>query len=358
MAAIKTAFWNVENLFDTTASDIATDLEFTPNEGWTPEAFEAKVKNLASIINLLNGGSGPDLLGLCEVENLGVVQQLVAATGRTDLEIAHIDHPDVRGIDTCLVYSNKLFKKPKVHKVKEKSDVWGHLVHLRFPTRDIFQVRLQLKGTGQELHVLVNHWPSRSRGRFESEPHRITVAEHCGRIVDEIVRFPRKEFETVPGSTSLSLAELNARWDRNVLVMGDFNDEPWDRSVVNNLSAGKDEDRIEQALTESNRKLKDYLETRASLFNYMWPVAAEPDRGTHFFSSPGNPNTMNVLDQFAASRGLHFGHSGLRLNRASVEIFTGGGMATGGKKRPKEFNRKTGKGFSDHFPITCLIDIL
>lgn len=357
MPAIKTAFWNVGNLFDITASAIATDLEFTPDDGWTQAAFDAKVANLASVINLLHGGAGPDLLGLCEVENVDVVQALITATGRTDLEIAHIDHPDVRGIDTCLVYSNKIFRKPKVHVKKEKSDVWGHMVHLRFPTRDIFQVRLELKGTGQELTVLVNHWPSRRQGQFESEPYRLTVAEHCGRIVDDVVRFPRKEFEAAPGGAP-SLASLNDRWNRNVLVMGDLNDEPWDRSVVKYLGAGKDEDVLEQALTQKDRKLDQYLGCRAALFNYMWPVAGEPDRGTHHYSGQGNPNTMNVLDQFAASRGLYYGLQGLRLNRASVNIFTEGDVATAGKKRPKNFDRSTKKGYSDHFPITCLIDVL
>jgi endonuclease/exonuclease/phosphatase family metal-dependent hydrolase len=175
--------------------------------------------------------------------------------------------------------------------------------------------------------------------------------------VDEIVRFSRKEFEAAPGGAP-PLAQLNTRWNRNVLLMGDFNDEPWDRSVVEYLAAGKDEDRIEQALTANDGQLKNYIGTRPFLFNYMWPVAAEPDRGTHFFSSSGNPNTMNVLDQFAASRGLHFGLSGLRIDRSSVKIFTDGGVATAGKKRPKGFDRATRTGFSDHFPITCLINVL
>jgi hypothetical protein len=50
MAEIKVAFWNVENLFDTTASSIATDLEFTPAQGWTQAVFDLKVRNIAAII--------------------------------------------------------------------------------------------------------------------------------------------------------------------------------------------------------------------------------------------------------------------------------------------------------------------
>lgn len=74
MSAINIAFWNVQNLFDTTASPIATDLEFTPEQGWTDEVFDIKVANIASIIRQMHGGTGPDLLGLCEVENKEVVE--------------------------------------------------------------------------------------------------------------------------------------------------------------------------------------------------------------------------------------------------------------------------------------------
>ena len=82
MAEIKVAFWNVENLFDTVASPIAADLEFTPANGWTDEVFAVKVKNVASIIRQMHGGAGPDLLGLAEVENKGVVEEIGRASCR------------------------------------------------------------------------------------------------------------------------------------------------------------------------------------------------------------------------------------------------------------------------------------
>src|SRR5262245_46136604 len=99
MAGIKIAFWNVQNLFDTTASEIAADLEFTPEQGWTNEVFDVKVANLASIIKKMHAGTGPDLLGLCEVENKGVVQRLMTEIGRADYRLAHVESPDIRGID-------------------------------------------------------------------------------------------------------------------------------------------------------------------------------------------------------------------------------------------------------------------
>ena len=68
MTAIKVAFWNVGNLFDAKPSEMAADFEFTPEHGWTEAVYKAKVANLATAINGLHGGLGPDLLGLCEVE--------------------------------------------------------------------------------------------------------------------------------------------------------------------------------------------------------------------------------------------------------------------------------------------------
>jgi len=352
MPDIKIASWNLQNLFDTTASDIAADFEFTPAEGWTPAVFDAKVKNLASIIKQMHSGAGPDLLGLCEVENKFCIESLLAEIGRPDYAIAHIDSPDLRGIDATLVYSTNVFKAPP------DADIKVHAVQLRYPTRDIFEVRLELIGTNTELLVLVNHWPSRRQGQFESEPHRITVAELCGRIVDEALKFSRSDFLNPPGGV-LTLQDLNDRWNRNVLVMGDLNDEPYDRSVLHYLLAGKDLDHIEELQKPGHDKplpdAKTYLEKSAYLFNAMWPLLGTPDQGTFYFAEA--TNSMNLLDQFIVSRGLFFGARGLKFDPASVQIFRAPEMTTS-KGRPKPFDKKTSKGYSDHFPIQSLIQVI
>lgn len=241
MAEIKVAFWNVENLFDITASPIATDLEFTPEQGWTQEVFDLKVDNIAAIIKQMHGGDGPDLLGLCEVENKEVIEQLLAAVDNPKYRVAHVESPDIRGIDCSLVYSTDVFSDPSA------ADMAGHLVHFRYPTRDIFQVRLRVKENDAELNVLVNHWPSRRVGPFESEPQRLTVAERCGQIVDQILKLDRPSYEAMVNSPA-SLTQLNARWNRNVLLMGDLNDEPFNRSVTDYLLASKDLDKVEEEL--------------------------------------------------------------------------------------------------------------
>ena len=350
MSRLKVAFWNLQNLFDTEISDIGADLDFTPEKGWDEEAFNNKVANLALIIQQMFDGSGPDLLGICEIENRKVAEILLEKIGRDDYQLAHIDTPDIRGIDTSLIYSDRIFKLAEEPK--------AHLVNLRYPTRDIFQVKLQILEKDAELIVLVNHWPSRWRGLYETEPYRITLASYCGQIIDGILKFSRKDFQDML-DTEETLKLLNERWNRNILLMGDFNDEPFNRSILDELQASSGEDKLEEPLKAStDRKtptLERYLEAQAYLFNGMWPFLGKPDVGTHYFSRA--VNTMNMLDQFIMSRGLYYGEQGLKLDTKSIDIFTPDAM-TSPKGRPKAFDKKSKKGFSDHFPITVLIDTL
>ena len=115
-------------------------------------------------------------------------------------------------------------------------------------------MRLVLKGSSTELNVLVNHWPSRRQGQFESEPARITVGERCGQLVDEVLKVKR---EAYPPNTAAGMATLVAQWNRNVLLMGDFNDDPFGRSITDYLLASKDLDKVEEAVRlfdECNRR--------------------------------------------------------------------------------------------------------
>jgi len=357
MAVIKVASWNLQNLFDTVASDIAADLEFTPEQGWDAEALDKKLANLATVIKAMHGGQGPDLLGIVEVETKQLLEELIARTGLTHLKVAHVDSPDIRGIDTSLVYSSDLFEP--------EGEPIGHLMHLRHATRDVFEVPLVLKSNGVRLRAFVNHWPSRSAGQFETEPLRIAVAENCARLIDQLVKFPRSEYLARPDSAA-TLAELNERFDANAILMGDFNDEPFSRSMVDYLLAGKDVDHIEEPVKKASAADQParqhtpvpsrYIELKAYLFNCMGPLAGASDTGTLVFSQ--GTNTMNLLDQFMVTRGLLFGRAGLKIKRDSVRIFKAPSMTTGGKQRPIPFDKKTKKGTSDHFPIEAEIEIL
>lgn len=355
MAEIKIAFWNLQNLFDVTISEIAADLGFTPGNGWTEAVMNQKIENLAAVIKQMHDSEKPDLLGICEIENKNLAEKLIDAIGRKDYKVAHVDSPDIRGIDTSLIYSSDVFEL--------NGEPFGHLVNLRYRTRDVFEVPLHIKSNGANLTVLVNHWPSRSQGKFESEPYRLTVASHAGRIVDELLKLPRADFMALPDD-EVALEILNDLWNRNVLLMGDFNDEPFDRSIMDFLQASNGEDHLEEPIKKSPGlripSPSAYLNKQSYLFNCMWPKFGIPDEGTYYFAEA--TNSMNMLDQFMISKGLYFGEQGLKFNQQSVEIFKPSIMASGVKKRPKkfEFDRKKIKknGYSDHFPITATIDII
>jgi hypothetical protein len=384
------AFWNLGNLFDSFNDPISDDFHFTPSKGWTETTQSAKVANLASVIDAMFDGTGPDLLGVCEVENEATLQQLVNAVQvRGDLVVMHFDDgPDVRGIDCALIYSNQIFEPFEIL-TPEPPAPKGHVIHNRYPTRDIFEVPLRVLENGSELIVYVNHWPSRSQGRYETEPLRIAAANQLGRLIDQRLKFTRKQLLDLP-DTEASMQKVQQRWSRNILAMGDFNDEPFNRSLLEELKASSGFDKLEEPVKKSGGNdhlpaVVPYAKLQAPLFNCMWPVVAMPDRGSHFFGS-GIP-TMNMLDQFLVSRGLYYGTSGLKMKRRTrldppaqqgeppviveldtvwADVFDCDLMITSQQtRRPKrfEFDIENGvathnDGFSDHFPIVTAVEAI
>ena len=131
---------------------------------------------------------------------------------------------DLRGIDTSVAYDDR-----KLRVLEQRS----HVIHLLYATRDIFEVVFEVIETGETLVVLATHWPSRSTGRWRSEPLRIALAENVAYIVRDHVRFNAQEYLALKAAGDL--AAVQARWETKVLIMGDLNDEPSDRSLVENL---------------------------------------------------------------------------------------------------------------------------
>ncbi|RXK82468.1 hypothetical protein EST62_10650 [Chlorobaculum sp. 24CR] len=125
--------------------------------------------------------------------------------------------------------------------------------------------------------------------------------------------------------------------------------------------ASKDLDKVEELVKASPNhqipSIEAYIKRQPTLFNLSWPMLAQPDKGTIFFSGE-SANTMNLFDQFMVSRGLFYGESGLQARPNSMQIFTTPEMAPGNKQRPKAFDKQTRKGFSDHFPVEMIIDVL
>ena len=314
------AFWNVENLFDTSTSDarpewLQKELK-SELKGWTKAVLAKKISQLARIISQMNGGTGPDILGVCEVENRPVLEQLaakLAPLGRA-YEIAHADTSDQRGIDVAFIYDSARYTKGLQ---------FQHFVQKRTATRDIFQVNFTT-AAGRDLVLIGNHWPSRIPDQVATEPYRIMVGE-------TLAYFHKRILEIMGRDTA-------------VVAMGDFNDEPFDRSIRNYALAVRNRQRVMNATT-----------TRY-FHNLMWDLTGQGLKSYQFGPRP------NMLDQFWVSRGIAKTGTPFSVDPGSIAVFTPAEMVSGGDYQgPRRFGRPSSAssfddtGFSDHFPITMIL---
>ncbi len=317
MPSYHISFWNCENLFDVEKSPRRTDkLERAVGselKGWTQAVLDKKIGQLASIIKQLNAGKGPDILSVCEIENRYVLELLAKALkplGRT-YEIVHADTKDERGIDVAFIYDGKLFKAEKT---------FFHFIVKRTATRDIVQVNFKT-AAGRQLVLVGNHWPARSAGKYESEPFRIIAGETLAYFHERIIE------------------ELGKKTP--VLAMGDFNDEPFDRSLMEHARCERQRAKVVNAKSPS-------------FLNLMWPLAGQ-GIGSYYFE-----NEPNLLDQFLASRSLLTGDGKITVVENSVRIERFPEMVRKGDyPAPIRFGRGTDmnpKGFSDHFPVSVRIE--
>ena len=316
--AFHVANWNVENLYDTVDdSDNPYDDEFLPHNPttrWTRARFETKLDNLAQVIAGMNHGEGPDLLGIQEVENRFVLEQLATRLPAKPYGIVHYDSPDPRGIDTALFYNKNLFTlRHSMH----------HTVRLKWrrETRDILQASFQDAASGRLLHVFVNHWPARGAGIEESDPDRFAAARTLRRAIDYILDRDRAA---------------------HILILGDFNDEPSSRSVRIVLD-------VKPYPSPSGYKPDTLYNLAAAKSEQGW--------GTFFHSFRGRTD-WRMYDQIIASGAL--------LDSARIEYYDDSlwilqpAFMTESRGRRKgapvpsfagqEFYRG---GYSDHFPIAA-----
>lgn len=233
------AFYNFENLFDTHDDPSTNDDEWTPTgaQNWTQEKYEQKLKNLSRVLSEIGtpeNPNAPTIIGGCEIENRGVVEDLIKQSKLADFEygIIHFDSPDKRGIDVALLYQKKHFKptsysniplfiyKNKLLVKEDKKEETEDDLELKVKNNNRIFTRDQLLVTGfledEEIHIIVNHWPSRSGGEKASSPFREAAANLNRKIID-------------------SLQQINP--NAKVITMGDLNDGPFNKSVKIALGA-------------------------------------------------------------------------------------------------------------------------
>ena len=312
---VSIAFWNLENLFDTVHSPGKRDIEFTPEgrKDWTKERLEHKLRNQARVISSMNNGKGPDILGFCEVEHEKLIKQLISKfSTKVNYKIAYAESPDNRGIDNGLIYNTRLFSL---------LSVIPDTIHLsdNYPTRFVLNVNL-LDVNKDTLHFFINHWPSRIGGTEKSEPNRITAAKVLKKAVDNYVSKNRNS---------------------QIIIMGDFNDEPGNNSILKTLDA---QPFICSKKMEASTELKseELLNLAYSTYNN--------GGGTYKYR-----DDWNMLDQVIVSAPI-VKNSNLHYLCNSFKIYKPSFMVThSGKYKGTAFPTYGGRrylgGYSDHFPV-------
>ena len=220
------AFYNLENLFDTINDPLKNDeasplMEINSERG---AIYKKKVKNMARVIADIGHdqtNNAPAIIGVCEIENRKVLEDIVndPLLLSKDYGIVHYEGPDRRSIDVALLYQKELFQpiNSKSHELK----IYDDLTRRRVYTRD--QLLVSGKLEGDLIHVIVNHWPSRSGGEARSRSKRIGAAKLTKRIID-----------------SLQSTDPYAK----IFTMGDLNDDPTNESVKKVLNARSKRNRV------------------------------------------------------------------------------------------------------------------
>jgi hypothetical protein len=268
---VAVGFWNCENFYDTLNDPLKNDEEYLPSAhyNWDSKKYYTKLDHISDVISQLGTDATPDgvaVMGLCEIENRSVLEDIVKAPKlkSRNYKIAHFEGPDERGVDVAFLYNPKYFTLTSAHPYKLTL-----VTDSMHPTRD--QLLVSGKLLGEEFHFLVCHWPSRFGGGL-SEPNRIAAAKLSRKIIDSILK-------------------VNA--SAKVMLMGDLNDDPTDVSIKKYLNAtGKASDVKAPLLFNASESLfKKGFGTLG--FNDMWNLfdqqimtpALLSDKGLHFYQA-------------------------------------------------------------------------
>ena len=336
------AFWNLENFFAPesyvgrepwVAKAMQKDLG-----GWTEALFKRKVAQLASIIRQMKNAAGPDVLGVCEVENQFALQALADALNEAlparRYELVHVDAVrEQRGIDTAFLFD-------ATQLTANRDELFSHWVMRRTGTRDITQITF-VTASGKQIVALANHWPSRSSSAGEGPEYSAGFRATAG----ETLAYWHDRIREEKGD------------DVAVIAMGDFNDDPFDKSVTIHAQGDRDKGDVQRAKS-------------AKFYNFAWDYMTQSVldhngrkrllNGTLYFGSDAA-----VFDQIMVSPGLLTGKSGFRVidGSARIEAYpeatshrVGEGPIRFGLPGGNAAKNVNTDGYSDHFPVSVQIE--
>ncbi len=303
-------FYNVENLFDTDNDSLTLDDEFCFGgiRNWNKIRLNDKLNKIAKVILAANEFEMPALVGLAEVENRKVMERLVNDTPlkKFNYRIIHKDSPDERGIDVGILYRHDIIRPLyyKYHGIPEGDGA-------TMKTREILEFGFGLRD--DTFHIFVNHWPSRYNGQAETEKFRIKAAKLLRVKVDSLIVLKKHP---------------------KIIIVGDFNDEPFDISISSYLGA-----------LEKNDKAGKLI----NLSCYSRP-----------FGTIKHRNTWQVFDQLIVSELLvDTTKYKLLAERIDIPFLLHDDEKWGGKKPFRTYSgMKYIGGFSDHLPVLLTVKLL
>ncbi len=306
-------FYNTENLFDTEDDPETSDSEFLPEGAryWSDSRYKQKLSNIYKVIVAVGEWDLPKLVGLSEIENRKVLNDLLNYTPlyKTDYKIIQYESPDARGIDVALLYRSDYFTPVAQRAIRV---VWPASIGSG-TTRDILYVK-GVTANGDTLNVYVNHWPSRWGGQMETEEKRMFVAKMVKNHSDSI---------------------LNDNPQANIIIMGDLNDYPTDRSLTESLKANTSFDRIKSD----------------KLYNLSYYLQEVKKLGTHKYNGQ-----WGILDQIIVSGALLDTVGNIYTTPDDAHVFNADFLLEPDDKFPGKRPDRTYIGFkyhggySDHLP--------
>jgi len=305
------AQWNVENLFDAVDDPGKNDEDFLPDgkKEWTENKIDLKLEHLAKVIAWMNSGKGPDILAVEEVEHKYLLDTLLTRYLKNhNYKIAYKESPDKRGIDNGLIYNSAIFSLIDVKSIHVE-------LPSKYPTRDILQIHLKAVANKEDLYCFVNHWPSRRGGEEKSRPNRIAAAQTLRTAIDSL---------------------QNLYGNAKIIILGDFNDEPNNTSIVEFLKA---------VPVVCNDTL-----SVGTFYNLAYDIFTK-GLGTYLYRGD-----WNMLDQIIVSSSIINGESKFQFICNSFMLIKPQFMITQhgkykGAATPTFGGRKYLKGFSDHIPV-------
>ena len=327
--------YNVENLFDTIHDERINDVEFTPEgaKHWTSHRYHCKLQHISQTISRVGGRIWPSLVTLVEVENAGVIEDLLHLYGlwRKGYRYVITNSPDPRGVDVAMLYRITDLE------LLSKSEYAVDFTNAPYKkSRNVLECKFRLPNN-DTLYAYGVHFPSRREGVGKSEPFRCDVAYLIRDRINHLY-------------ASLS---SKGRLNTHFIVMGDFNEESHEKAIKEVLLA------LDVLPKDSVSYLNDY----PHLYSLMSPKIEPWAKRNHPLGSYFFHHQWQQLDHFIISHSLLKSNSLTLYQTGSAYNFMAPFLVSEHSSLQDSFPFRTYGGnfymggYSDHFPVRMLLSL-